>query len=131
MITCWLIDDNEIDLLITRKLLQNWDPSFSVEEFTDARVALKKLKQNETAPQLIFLDLFMPEFSGWDFLDEYRDIPTINSNILLYVLSSSIDDADIDRARSYKMVTGYVSKPVTIESYERAMAAYRKLLIED
>ena len=130
MITCWLIDDNEIDLLITRKLLQTWDPSLAIEEFSDARIALDRLNKSEVAPQLIFLDLFMPEFSGWDFLDKYQNIPTTD-NTLLYVLSSSIDDADIEKARTYRMVTGYISKPVTKESYERAMAAYRKLLIED
>ncbi|MGD1892185.1 MAG: response regulator [Cyclobacteriaceae bacterium] len=128
MMTCWLIDDNEIDLLITRKLIKNWEPTLSIQEFTNAQVALDKLDNGEEPPQLIFLDLFMPEISGYDFLDHYRqfDYP----NTLLYVLSSSIDDADIERVRTYPMVTGYMSKPVSKDGFERIIAKHQNNLTE-
>jgi len=124
MMTCWLIDDNEIDLLITRKLIKTWQPTLTIQEFTNAQIALDKLDNREEPPQLIFLDLFMPEVSGYDFLDHYQqfDYP----NTLLYVLSSSIDDADIDRVRTYPMVNGYLSKPIGKESFERIIAHHQK-----
>ncbi len=118
--TCWLIDDNEIDLLITRKLIKTWQPTLSIQEFTNARVALNKLDNREEPPQLIFLDLFMPEVSGYDFLDHYQQFDYPDTR--LYVLSSSIDDADIDRVRTYPMVNGYLSKPIGKESFKRIMA---------
>lgn len=125
--TCWLIDDNEIDLLITRKLLTAWEPSLEVEEFTNGQVALDKLKANETPPQLILLDLFMPEISGWDFLNEYQNMAS--EGTALYVLSSSVDDADIERARTYNVVNGYLSKPVAKESFRRIVSDYQSTFI--
>ncbi|MEM9833578.1 MAG: response regulator [Bacteroidota bacterium] len=130
MMTCWLIDDNEIDLLITRKLLQIWEPSLSTEEFTNGRRVINQLKlPNCEPPQFIFLDLFMPEFSGWEFLDEYQHFE--KSFTQIYVLSSSVDRIDIDRARSYEAVKGYISKPITQEGIRRAMANYQQQLVED
>ncbi len=129
MMTCWLIDDNEIDLLITHKLLQTWEPSLSIREFTDGREVLTQLSQPEVEPpQFIFLDLFMPKFSGWNFLEEYQFAN--NKSTLIYVLSSSIDRFDIDRVQNYPGVQGYISKPVTKESMQRAIAAYQQQLVE-
>ncbi|WKN46208.1 response regulator [Tunicatimonas pelagia] len=130
MMICWLIDDNEIDLLITRKLMQTWEPSLSIEEFTDGREVLTRLNQpGVEPPHFIFLDLFMPKFSGWKFLEEYQTID--NKGALIYVLSSSVDQFDIDRVRGYQGVQGYISKPVTEESVRRAIAAYQQQLIEN
>ncbi|MEM8967168.1 MAG: response regulator [Bacteroidota bacterium] len=129
MMTCWLIDDNEIDLLITRKLLQIWEPSLSIQEFTNGKKVLNQLSSPESEPpHFIFLDLFMPEFSGWEFLDEYQHLE--KSFTQIYVLSSSVDRIDIDRARSYEAVKGYISKPVTQESIRRAIANYHQQLVE-
>ena len=129
MMTCWLIDDNEIDLLITRKLIKTWQPTLTIQEFSNAQVALDKLDNQEEPPQLIFLDLFMPEISGYDFLDHYQQFNFPNT--LLYVLSSSIDDADIDRVRTYPMVNGYLSKPIGKESLERIIASRREVHSEE
>lgn len=128
MMTCWLIDDNEIDLLITRKLLKTWEASLSIQEFNHARVALNKLDNGEEPPQLILLDLFMPDVSGYDFLDHFRKFNYPNT--LLYVLSSSIDDADIERVRTYDFVNGYISKPISEEGFQRILSNYESTLAE-
>ncbi|MGB3585772.1 MAG: response regulator [Tunicatimonas sp.] len=128
MMTCWLIDDNEIDLLITRKLLQTWEPSLSIREFTDGREVLAQLRRSEVEPpQLIFLDLFMPKFSGWNFLEEYQFAN--NKNTHIYVLSSSVDRFDIDRVNNYQGVQGYISKPVTKEGIQRVIATCQQQLV--
>lgn len=128
MMTCWLIDDNEIDLLITRKLLKTWEASLSIQEFNRARVALDKLDNGEEPPQLILLDLFMPDVSGYDFLDHFRKFNYPNT--LLYVLSSSIDDADTERVRTYDFVNGYISKPISEEGFQRILSNYKSMLTE-
>lgn len=125
--TCWLIDDNEIDLLITHKLITSWVPSISAQEFTNGWDALDKLKAGEPPPQLILLDLFMPEISGWDFLDHYQ--PMAQENTSLYLLTSSIDDADIMRARSYDFVNGYLSKPIVRDSFSKVISDYHHSFI--
>lgn len=129
MMTCWLIDDNKIDLLVTHKLLQTWEPSLSIREFSNGREALTLLNQPEVEPpQFIYLDLFMPKFSGWEFLEEYQTVS--NHKISIYVLSSSVDQYDIDRVSNYKGVQGYISKPMTEEGLRRAIAAYKQRPIE-
>ncbi len=65
-------------------------------------------------PDLILLDINMPKFSGWDFLDEYRKLPDEQKNgIVIVMLTTSLNPEDERRAQSYGEVSGFISKPLT------------------
>ena len=65
------------------------------------------------------MDLDMPVMDGWGFLKTLEENKEkINFTIHLYVLSSSINSDDQERAESNSLVTKYLKKPLSIEVIE-------------
>jgi len=113
----YVVDDDDIyQYAIKRKILKR-KLSAEVNTFKNGQDAIKYLSEvvgrGEPLPDMILLDLNMPIMDGWDFLDEYVQIsPKITKKILLYVVSSSVQSSDIDRAKSICGVTDYIVKPI-------------------
>jgi len=106
-----MIDDNELDLLISRKLISKQVSQLEFTEFTSAAQALTYLEeQQENEFDIILLDLNMPEMNGWDFLEEYQKLSVHKSNV--YILTSSLDTRDKLRSKEYEVVKGYFDKPL-------------------
>lgn len=120
-----LIDDSEIDIFITKRLLEFNNFSKHICSACSGRDALEKLKNNENLPDVIFLDLNMPVLDGFKFLKELSKLPDhINSKLHVVVLSSSENQRDIKRASRNPVVVQYISKPLTHEK----ITDLRKLL---
>jgi CheY-like chemotaxis protein len=112
----WIIDDDEemaraVGLML--KLLE-----CNVTAFLSARSAVQTLLTGKN-PDLLVVDINMPEVSGLDLIEflrrrpEWKDLPIV-------MLSSEAADTTIEKA----MIAGadaYVTKPVTIEELEKAM----------
>jgi CheY-like chemotaxis protein len=64
-------------------------------------------------PELILLDLNMPVWNGWEFLDKFTLIETKQS-ITIFILTSSVNLEDKKRAARYGMKSNYIVKPITI-----------------
>jgi len=74
----------------------------------------------EKLPDIIFLDLNMPVMDGWEFLGEFIKIKNqFDKKITLYVVSSSIDPRDLERAKSFNLVTDYLIKPIELKKFEK------------
>ncbi|RYD81546.1 MAG: response regulator [Sphingobacteriales bacterium] len=119
-----LIDDNEIDSFINKKLLQKTNFSQTIVEVYSAIKGLEFLRENkdnpEKLPDIIFLDIMMPVMDGFDFLDEYDKLPQeIKSKPKIIMLSSTESFKDLNRANSNKYVYKFLNKPLT----EPALAA--------
>ena len=71
-------------------------------------------------PELILLDLNMPLMDGWEFLEIFeRDFPQFAERTKVYILSSSINPNDKDRAITEKGVCGFVEKPLDFNQIDR------------
>lgn len=85
--------------------------------FISAKSALEEIRQHITQqgviPDIIFLDIRMPEMDGFQFLDELKNLPKDPLKYLnVFMLTSSLDQKDIVRSREYPMVKGFLSKPL-------------------
>lgn len=116
MLKIVLIDDDPISTFVTEKLIhKNIRLPYKIFTFDNAREALEEISNIE--PNYLFLDLNMPEMTGWDFLERFspkQDNPEI------YILSSSVDERDISKASEYKHVKKYLSKPL-IKQYIKSI----------
>jgi CheY-like chemotaxis protein len=62
---------------------------------------------------LFLVDLNMPIMNGWQFVEEaFKTIPENGPDVKLYIMSSSISDQDISKAKNNPKITGYIVKPV-------------------
>ena len=61
---------------------------------------------------IIFLDINMPMMNGWQFLEK---IASQNMSPTIYILTSSVDRNYIEKARTYKNVKAFLTKPLTVE----------------
>jgi len=106
-----MIDDNELDLLISKKLISKQDKSLEFTEFSNATEAINFLKGQEKMDfDIVLLDLNMPEMNGWEFLDEYKELQYPKAHV--YILTSSLDTRDKLKSKEYEVVKGYFDKPL-------------------
>lgn len=113
-----LIDDDKLTSILTKKLILQKEPKLKVTVFNFAKEALNYISEIDDKTKLptIFLDIQMPEMTGWEFLTEL-EAKKFSCNV--YMLSSSIDYFDIQKSKTFKSVKGYITKPITMENIPR------------
>jgi CheY-like chemotaxis protein len=113
-----LVDDNETDLFINRKLIERESIAAGIVCWQSGKSALEYLLSigAEELPDFIFLDIKMPEMDGFAFLEEFCGAPLMGRPKVIMVTSSTAAE-DIDRARGFKQcgVVDYVEKPLSID----------------
>ena len=120
----WLIDDDPVCNFLTENILNLNNFAEEVHTFTHAEDALTYLdnivkSKNGNLPDIIFLDINMPGLNGWDFLEIYRNIPEAKKKDCdIYMLSSSVNQSDIQMARESNEVKDFISKPLSLEDLE-------------
>lgn len=111
----FIIDDDQICHFITQHLIKSENLAQEVTCFYEAGEALQLLAGAlpNNMPDMIFLDLNMPHMNGWQFLDALRPYETqISTRSKIFILTSSVDLADQEKARNYPYVSGYFYKPL-------------------
>jgi two-component system, chemotaxis family, chemotaxis protein CheY len=117
-----LVDDDKIFQLTASRTIAATRLTDHILQFENGEDALAFLKRHaadtEILPDYIFLDINMPFVDGWMFLDDYAILKqNLKKEISIFMISSSIDPRDVDRANRNKHVREYVIKPVTSEKF--------------
>jgi len=88
-----------------------------VRPFNSAQDALEYLTgEGEQLPKtVILLDLQMPGMNGFEFIDQFDLLPeSLKNKIRIYMLSSTIDTRDIEKAKASIHIIELLSKPLEI-----------------
>jgi CheY-like chemotaxis protein len=115
--TVCVIDDDKIYVYGLKKLISIKQLCPNLIEFPNGQEAIDFLNNPENQhqlPDIILLDINMPVMDGWGFMERYVEImPRLGKKIVVYMVSSSINDEDIKRAKSISQISDYVIKPVS------------------
>ena len=125
LLNFFLIDDSAFDLFIYEKLLIKSGITNSVKTFNSARDALKHLiGQGENLPEIvILLDLQMPDMNGFEFIDEFDQLPeSLRRKVRIFMLSSTIDTRDIEKAKASQLIIDLLPKPLEIPFLKKKLA---------
>jgi CheY-like chemotaxis protein len=120
-----LIDDDKIYQFTARKILESTGLAKTILSFYNGSEAIgyfreKSIKEQDQLPDVIFLDINMPVMNGWQFLEEYHKLlVNLKKSITIYVVSSSVDDCDIQRSKQFSSVTDYIVKPINRIKYQQ------------
>ncbi|EQA45159.1 response regulator receiver domain protein [Leptospira broomii serovar Hurstbridge str. 5399] len=121
-----LVDDDAIFVAIAKRTIEKVGVVHSFEVLSDGEEAISFLKEHTTdpdrIPDLIFLDINMPYMDGWQFLEEYAIlVDRLLKKPIIYMVSSSVDDADLRKAKETPYVKDYLIKPVSVESFRKIL----------
>lgn len=120
-----LIDDNPDDNFFHRITLEEMDIVKRIDVAINGIDGLAHLKNEDSPPEIIFLDINMPKMNGWEFLEQYKHLPQKNkSRTIIMMLSTSSNPDDIARAEKIKEVTGFETKPLTVEVMKDILEKY-------
>jgi CheY-like chemotaxis protein len=113
-----IVDDDSIYVMLAKRLISLNRLSDDVCEFSEGREAFQGLKlridKGEHLPDVIFLDVNMPIWDGWDFLDEFSKLE-ISKRPEIYIVTSSTQSLDLEKAATYPIVSRCLTKPLELE----------------
>ena len=111
----YIIDDDSIFVFVFKKILKKNDDTREIVNIQNGQDAINVLQtiynNKQKLPDLIFLDLNMPVLDGWQFLDELEKLP-FKDDLKIYIISSTIDSNEIEKAKNYSCVKSFISKPI-------------------
>ncbi len=115
----WIVDDDATYQIIINKIIQKSEIFTSCASFKNGKEAINALsnisQDIEALPDIILLDINMPVMDGWEFMEEMKMIPLPKQKkINTYIVSSSIAPEDKNKSKKFSAITGYISKPVSV-----------------
>ncbi len=121
-----VIDDSYIDRLVAGMLIKRTYNVTEVHEAGGTMQALEWLEKNPPRADthlIILLDIMMPQYSGFDFLDRFDALSDdLKRNISIVMLSSTLDHDDMRRAQQHPNVKKLLSKPLSANELREFVA---------
>lgn len=111
-----LVDDDPISSYTLELLIKLLKADVRLEKHLDSSEALDYFNANlsaDTAPDILLIDINMPIVDGWEFADHLlENHAEALKNTDCYILSSSVNTEDVDRAVNHPLIKAYLLKPL-------------------
>ncbi len=112
-----IIDDDKLYQFTIQKAIEKTEKASQTISFPNGLEAISFLKNHlskvDKIPDIILLDINMPVMDGWQFLNEYLSLENqIAKKPIIYIVTSSIDNADMIKVKSFEGVKDFVVKPI-------------------
>ena len=122
-----LLDDDPFALAIATKIVRDHNRRIEIVSFTACEEAIAYLEAGRFTckhPEAVLLtDLHMPEIDGFCLLDRMEKAPReVKERLHIFVLSAAAGPEEISRVLSYSCVTGFYSKPLSMNKMQHIMA---------
>ena len=113
-----VIDDSKLDCFIAEKIIRNTGRSESIKSFLQASEALTYIAESpepeDGLKTILLVDIQMPVMNGFEFVESFDRLPKEKrEHYIIYVLSSSINENDLNRVRYHSSVIQFLNKPLT------------------
>ena len=127
--TVVLVDDNETTSFYNEDLLSDsrlFEKTIVIRNGTDTIAYFKALKKNNTPlPELVILDIKMPDFDGFEVLDQIEEMEFENLNSMcLCILTTSRHQRDLEQFERYDIAKEFIEKPLTISKLQNIISTY-------
>lgn len=131
LIIACIIDDDKLHQHAMCRMMKYIKTPVELLQFYNGLQALEYIKtnlqQSIRLPNVIFLDVNMPVMNGWQFLDEFiLLLPKQNPLTTIYIVTSSVNDADIEKAASYSEISEYIIKPMNVNQVKELLEGIYK-----
>lgn len=121
LVNILLVEDDEVDIMnVQRAFKKNsiTNPLFIAHNGLEALDMLRN--QIIPVPQIIILDINMPQMNGIEFLQELRKDENLK-HLSVFVMTTSNEDSD--KLNAYNLnVAGYILKPLSFEKFINSVA---------
>lgn len=128
-LSLFLIDDDDINTFIISKIAERTGFQMEIISRSNGKAALEYIQQlvdnHQELPDLTLIDINMPVMNGWEFVEAFEQLIP-NSVNDMYMLSSSVYENDIEKAKVYSSVKGFISKPLAMERLKELFNAIHK-----
>jgi CheY-like chemotaxis protein len=127
-----VIDDDRTNNSICRRTILKVTPDADVETFFDPNAGLVHIQSaygsHDANNVILLLDINMPTLFGWEVLEEFRKFnDVIKNHFKIFMLSSSVDQRDKEKASMNPLVSGYIEKPLTILKVQAILYQHKSI----
>ena len=118
-----IVDDNQDITAMVKKGLERLDKEYEVIPFDSGKKCLDYLNHREL-PDLIILDIMMPEMDGWETVDKIKTHPRLE-HIPVVFLTAKTDE--YSKKRSQFVSLDYIEKPIKIPDLKHRIELVMKM----
>jgi len=115
-----LVDDDPISNIISSLIIRKTLGETHITVFNQPEKGLAYIKNefiNEIGLTILLLDINMPTLTGYEFMEQFEQFDDdVKNKVVVYLLSSSVNQTDKDKAAANKYIKGFISKPLTSEA---------------
>lgn len=116
----YLVDDQDLVNTLNTLQFRKLGLEDKVRTFTNPELALDEIRfaHDKEEPILVFLDIYMPEMTGFEFL-EFMELENFPTTVEVVIVTASVNPNDREQARHYgQYVKGFISAPLKVEHIE-------------